>query len=89
MTERLATPAEIWLERLDRAGGLVAPAVRDLYHELLDVDDEEEQRRLWTEIGRRLGVDAPPDDLFDREPDESELVAGPMPRRSEYRHEQR
>jgi hypothetical protein len=90
------TPAEIWLERLDRAGGLTAPAVRDLYHELLDVDDvvessERGQRRLWTEIGRRLGLDAPPDDLFDSAPDSKLDAGGPKrwPPRSEYPRERR
>jgi hypothetical protein len=90
MTELPVAPARVWLERLDRAGGLAAPAVRDLYCKLLDVDDEAEQRRLWTEIGRRLGVDAPPDDLFDRTPDiEPKLAAKRAPTRSVYPHERR
>jgi hypothetical protein len=85
---RLPAPAEVWLARLDRAGGLTHPRSATCTHELLDVGDEAGQRRLWTQIGRRLGLDAPPDDLFEQG-NEPELAAGPMPRRAEYRHEQR
>jgi hypothetical protein len=84
------TPAELWLEAVERAGGLTALAVRDLYHRMLDDDvDEPEQRQLWGDVGRRLGVGPPPEDLFDREPDAPELAAGPTPTRWEYRHERR
>ena len=66
------TPEEVWSQRLDRAGGLTAPAVVDLYHRILDEhasdrsgrraidDDPEPARELWAEFGRRLGIGPPP-----------------------------